>query len=216
MIDSVWQRTARTIVSGQIAGDMRFHERRAVSRPRRRRGEFAASYAVVDAHGSGVRFLLEDVHVTFASSIFTSCVFEGKRAWPAAGAFGHTSGRSVYRDCHFLGVNFDLHGFSLGWARFERCTFERCRTGHIYSPRADLVGCRFIGRVDNAQLLGADPATGIPNDIRDNDFSNAELGRVSFQAGARPEDQLWPRDVVVERDASGWETVVRPSADASP
>ena len=187
---------------------MTFDERRPLAGPRRRRGEFEASYAVVDAHGSGVRFLLDDVDVTFAGSTFSGCVFEEKRTWFASGSFGHTSARCFYRGCRFVGVDFGVRGFSLGWARFEDCTFEGCRTQHLFSVRADLVGCCFVGRMEDAQFLGADPATGIPNEVTDNDFTDAQLGRVSFQSGARPEQQLWPAAVVVEGDESSWEMVV--------
>lgn len=201
--------SARTVSSGLLdPGDMTFDERKPLDGPRRRRAEFEANYAVVDARGSRVRFLLNDVDVTFAGSTFLDCIFEQKRSWFAAAGFGSTSARSTYRRCRFVGVDFGVRGFSLGWARFEDCTFERCRVDHFYSVRADLVGCRFVGPVNDAQFLGADPATGIPNEIRDNDFTCAQLGRVSFQAGAQPEQQLWPVNVVVHGDGSSWEMVV--------
>ena len=107
-----------------------------------------------------------------------------------------------------MGVDFGVRGFSLGWARFEDCTFERCRTQHLFSVPSDLVGCRSVGRMDDAQFLGADSATGIPNEVEGNDFTGAPLGRVSFQSGARPEQQLWPAGVVAEGDESSWEMVV--------
>ena len=135
-------------------------------------------------------------------------MFAEKRTWFASGSFGHTSARCFYRRCRFVGVDFGVRGFSLGWARFEDCTFEGCRTQHLFSVRADLVGCCFVGRMEDAQFLGADPATGIPNEVTDNDFTDAQLGRVSFQSGARPEQQLWPAAVVVEGDESSWEMVV--------
>ena len=187
---------------------MPFSERQPLAGAGRRRAEFEASYSIIEAHGSGVRFLLNDVDVTFAGSSFDDCVFEQKRSWLAAGALGHISARCVYRRCTFLGVDFGLRGFSLGWARFEDCTFDHCRIGHLYSVRADLVGCSFIGRVDNAQFLGADPASGVPNEIRDNDFTQAELGRVSFQGGARPASQVWAAGVAVDGDEVDWEIVV--------
>lgn len=187
---------------------MAFDERQPLRGPRRRRGEFKASYAVVGVHCSDVRFLLDDVHVAFTGSSFSNCVFEQKRTWFAAGTFGTLTARSVYRGCRFVGVDFGLRGFVLGWARFEDCTFDHCRTAHLSSVRADLVGCRFVGRLDDGQFLGADPATGIPNEINGNDFRGAQLGRASFQAGARPESQMWPSGVVVHGDQSDWEMVV--------
>lgn len=198
---------ARTRVSGSLpAGDMTFDERQPLRGPRRRRGEFEASYAVVDAQGTGVRFLLDDVDVTFAGCTWTDCEFVGKRSWHAAGAFGHVSARTVYRDCRFVGVDFGLRGFTLGWARFERCTFEACRLDHLYAVRADLVGCRFVGPVADAQFIGADPATGVPNEISDNDFTAAVIGRASFQAGARADKQRWSDDAA--HDQRDDETVV--------
>src|SRR4029079_9926347 len=130
---------ARTLLSGLLEpGDMPFSERQPLAGTGRRRAEFEASYSIIEAHGSGVRFLLNDVDVSFAGSSFDDCVFEQKRSWLAAGALGHISARCVYRRCTFVGVHFGLRGFSLGWARFEDCTFDHCRTGHLYSVRADL------------------------------------------------------------------------------
>lgn len=205
----------RSVLSGSLEpGDVTFEERRPLTRPRRLRGEFEADYAVRDARGSGVRFVLRDVHVRFTGSSFSDCVFEQKRTWLAAGDFGDISARSRYQRCRFVGVDFGLRGFGLGRARFEDCTFEHCRTDHLFAVGADLIGCRFVGPVTDAQFLGADPATGIPNEIRDNDFSAADVGRISFQAGARPDQQLWPAGTVVDGDASSWERVV--SSGGSP
>ena len=207
---------SRSVLSGPLEpGDVTFEERRPLTRPRRRRGEFEADYEVRDARASEVRFVLKDVNLNVVGGTFSDCVFEQKRTWLAGGAFGTAwAAQSLYRRCRFVGVDFGLRGFWLGRARFEDCTFEQCRTDHLYAVRSDLIGCRFVGPVTHAQFLGADPATGIPNEIRDNNFSAAQLGRISFQAGARPEQQLWPADTVVEGDASSWEMVV--SSGGSP
>ena len=96
--------SARTVLSGLLEpGDMPFSERQPLSGARRRRAEFEASYAIVEAHGSGVRFLLNDVDVTFAGSNFDDCVFEQKRSWIAAGELGHTSASYRLPTVHLLG-----------------------------------------------------------------------------------------------------------------
>jgi hypothetical protein len=196
-------------MSGTLApGDMTFDDRRPIAGPRRRRGEFEASYAVVEVHAARVRFLLNDVHVDFTGCSFTECVFEQRRSWFAAGAFGDARGRSVYRDCRFVGVDFGLRGFSFGLTRFENCTFDNCRTDHLYAVHAEFVGCRFLGRLEDATFVGTDPGIGIPYEIRDNDFRSAQLGRVALQSGVRFEDQHWPEGAVAQGDDSDWEIVV--------
>lgn len=60
--------------------------------------------------------------------------------------------RTVYRDCHF--DRAELRHFSVGTARFERCTFDGARLDGWRSNLAEFVDCHFAGKIRNVKFFG--------------------------------------------------------------
>jgi uncharacterized protein YjbI with pentapeptide repeats len=99
---------------------------------------------------------------------------------------------SVYRACRFDGV--DLSGLQPDLARFEECTFSDCRIEKWFCFHAEFVGCSFPGtslRETTFWGRDRDDARRV-NEVRDNDFSGADLTWARFTGGIDLDEQRWP------------------------
>jgi hypothetical protein len=150
------------------------------------------------AAASGLDLALDEVHLSAMWSSFEQCRLHqrSKRLHPAGaepqGSFAHRP--SLFKGCTFTGVRLRLRaGFSVGQARFEDCTFERCRFEEHFSFAADYLRCTFVGPIKTAVFYGTDPNTGRRNEVVDNDFTAATLSdNVGWRGGFPVADQLWP------------------------
>jgi hypothetical protein len=141
---------------------------------------------------------LDDIGLVTAWSEFTECTFHqrGTRLHPDGeepqGSFGNRP--SVFRGCTFRDVRLSVRaGFSVGQARFEDCTFERCRFEEHFSWSAEYVGCRFVGPMRTAVFFGTDPNSGRVNEIHDNDFTDVAFSsNVGWRGDFPVLDQRWP------------------------
>jgi hypothetical protein len=132
------------------------------------------------ARARGLELSLTDASLHVRWSQFDGCRFHQRvrpvcnaAGYAAQGSFG--SSPSIYRSCVFERIRFKLMGgFSMGRARFEDCTFVNCRWEGAFGHQADLVDCRFIGRMNGCVWFGEDrrdPQRVRVNDIRGNDFT---------------------------------------------
>jgi hypothetical protein len=167
-----------------------------------------ASYQLRDVTAEAVHLLLDDVDLSVVDGLFTRCTFEQRAGAVATGSFGAGAARTTYRDCTFVGVDLGRTGLSAGHARYEGCTFRECGTEGFAALDADFVGCRFLGRVDDVTLVGADGGTGTANEVWGNDFRAAHVVRLALR-GVDPADQRWPEGAVVEGTADDAQVVVR-------
>ena len=118
------------------------------------------------------------------------------------------------QDCRFLGCDFsevvaDGLPFASGGSTFVDCRFERARIADFgdvrmercqfidadlngwFAQRADIVDCRFSGRLEKVVFFGRD-SHGNRNEFRGNDFRNAELIDVGFRRGIDLRAQALP------------------------
>lgn len=155
------------------------------------------------ARARGLELSLTDVHLTVGWSEFDRCTFR-QRVRPvlneagiaAQGSFGNHA--SIYRSCTFERIRFKgLGGFSLGQARYEDCTFLNCRWEGSFARSADLVRCRFVGKMNGCVWFGEDPLRPEQqprrNEVFGNDFTETVFTdnvdwRFNFPFG----DQLFP------------------------
>jgi len=162
-----------------------------------------AHVSVREAHVQGLDLCLDDTKLTVWWSQFEDCVFT-QRARPVTNAQGYTAqgsfgaGPSRYRSCRFERVRFrTTTGFSMGQATFEECEFVHCRWEGARAWSADLVDCRFTGRMDGAVWFGTDRRTGRRNVVRGNDFTEvAFTDNVGWRHDFPVEDQRWPSHYV--------------------
>ncbi|HEY7071700.1 MAG TPA: hypothetical protein VH479_16355 [Acidimicrobiales bacterium] len=158
-----------------------------------------AVYAFDGVVADGAQFDLTDVVLTIQRSAFSACRFVQKRRRASDGTGGSGSlarHASVYRECVFEGVRFRVRGgFSVGAARFERCTFIRCDFGEHFSFCADHIDCTFVGPVKRAVFYGQAPeghhCDGKRNVFEGNDFTEAVLHDVGFRGGIDATLQRW-------------------------
>ncbi len=150
-----------------------------------------------------VQVWLNAVHLTVQWSSFEGCHFRqrvrpvlGTDGFAAQGSFGNDP--ALYRGCTFERVRFrTMGGFSLGQARFERCTFVNCRwEGHV-ADAADLLDNTFVGRMNGCVWVGRSRSDRYPggrrNLIRGNDFTATELtDNVAWRRDFPLADQHWP------------------------
>jgi hypothetical protein len=114
-------------------------------------------------------------------------------------------------DCDFTGMRLDWLPFADGGSVFKRCRFDRAeiRSGfwHVWLEEcsfentdlrewfawyADVVNCRFAGRLEHVVFFGRDIESGSPNAFRGNDFREADLEDVSFRFGIDLDAQQLP------------------------
>lgn len=163
---------------------------------------------IEQGHAQGLTIALDDRHLLACRSAFDDCTFTQRRSGPvlnasgaaAQGTLGWAHGPSVYRRCRFVGVRFKtLGGFSMGAATFEDCLFDRCRFNGHFAYAADLINCRFLGKIDGCAWYGTDPEHegGRRNDIRGNDFTEAVITpNVGWRGDFDLDAQLWPEGIV--------------------
>jgi len=139
-----------------------------------------------------------------AWSEFDGCTFHqrvrpvlNESGFAAQGSFGNAP--AIYRSCTFERVRFKgLGGFSLSQARFEDCTFLNCRWDGHFAHSADLIRCRFVGRMNGCVWFGDDvrDTPGKPfrrNEIVDNDFTETLFtDNVDWRFNYPAEAQLFP------------------------
>lgn len=154
------------------------------------------------AQASGLTISLDDRHLLCAWSEFDECTFKQRRSGrvlnaegaAAQGSFGNRP--SIYRRCRFVGVRFkSLGGYTMGQARFEECVFDRCRFDGYIHQDADLIDCRFTGKMDGCVWNGASSPYegGRRNVIHGNDFSEAVIGpNVAWRQDFDFAAQRWP------------------------
>jgi uncharacterized protein YjbI with pentapeptide repeats len=147
---------------------------------------------------SGLAVSLDEVHLATMWSSFEECRFHQRsrrlhRGGPdPQGSFGHRP--SLFKNCTFVGVRLRVRaGFSVDQARFEDCTFQRCRFEEHFSFNADYLRCKFVGPIKTAVFYGTNPDTGRRNDIVDNDFTDAILSdNVAWRGDFPIGQQRWP------------------------
>ncbi|HEX2754410.1 MAG TPA: hypothetical protein VHM48_03045, partial [Candidatus Limnocylindrales bacterium] len=85
-----------------------------------------------------------------------------------------------------------------GTARFERCAFDHAKLDGWRMSATELVGCRFVGPLRRMEFGGRPVVNAVQrrerNEIRDNDFREADLHDVEFLGGVDLDAQLWPDD----------------------
>ena len=119
-------------------------------------------------------------------SSLSRCVFENIRARSAC--FGEGLQQSVLEDCVFRRCHL-VFG-AVGNVRLVRCQFESCRLENVMGTKLELIECAFQdttikkgvfhGRVEASAEVRSQRTL---NEIRDNDFSQAELDDVDFRGG---------------------------------
>lgn len=156
------------------------------------------------AQARGLTISLDDRHLWSAWSEFDDCTFSQRRSGrvlneegaAAQGSFGNRP--SIYRSCRFEGVRFkNLGGYSMGDARFQDCTFDRCHFNGHFHHSADLISCRFLGEIDGCVWNGAASPDdgGRRNIIHGNDFTAAVIRpNVAWRENFDLAAQHWPSD----------------------
>ena len=145
----------------------------------------------------GLHVTLDELSLSTRWSSFEDCRFQQRsrrlhrEGFEPQGSFGHRP--CLYRNCTFVGVRLRLRaGFSVGYARFEDCIFERCRFEEHFSFDAEYVRCRFVGPVKMAVFNGTS-LSGRRNEIVDNDFTEALLSdNIGLRNDFPSRDQRWP------------------------
>ena len=113
-------------------------------------------------------------------------------------------------DCDFSDVHVERLPFADAGSLFGRCSFHRARIGdfgrarmeqcdfseaHLkgwFSFRADVVECRFAGRLEGVVFAATDAYGERRNEFRGNDFRDAELVDFAFRHGIDLDAQLLP------------------------
>lgn len=129
---------------------------------------------------SGLRF---DVFQTERCT-FIDCDFSGVHVeWLPFG-----DGGSVFRRCSFRGASIG----DFGDVRLERCDFTNADLQGWFTWDADLVECRFGGRLSGVVFNGGDVEGTHENEFVGNDFREADLDDVAFRLGVDLDAQLLP------------------------
>lgn len=164
---------------------------------------------------SGVELWLTAISLVVEWSEFDNCHFR-QRVRPVVNEYGFAAQGSfanrpaVYRACTFERVRFKiLGGFDTGAGRFENCTFVNCRWEGHFGYDADLIDCRFVGRMNGCVWGG----TGLKEDsrgqVRRNVITGNDFTEVTFtdNVGWRRDfpvaDQVWPDGFVPVVDSAG-------------
>jgi uncharacterized protein YjbI with pentapeptide repeats len=124
--------------------------------------------------------------LTVIESSLRGCTFEDVRA--RSSYLGSGLRQSMFEDCVFRRCTFTFG--AVGNARLVGCRFESCRLENMFGTELELIECTFQdttirGSVFHGEI--GDSAHLRPrrtrNEIRDNDFSGAELENVDFRGG---------------------------------
>jgi hypothetical protein len=115
---------------------------------------------------------------------FVECDFSDVHAqWLPFG-----DGGSLFRDCSFRGASIG----DFGDVRLERCDFTDTNLEGWFTWEADLVECRFAGRLSDVVFNGRNLEDSRPNEFVGNDFRDADLDGVAFRLGIDLDAQLLP------------------------
>jgi hypothetical protein len=120
-----------------------------------------------------------------AGSRLVECRFDKARIESAS--FGGGREISEYVDCVFDGSHIAFGPG--GYARFVRCSFRDAELHDWFCFAVELVDCTFSGRLRKAVFNGTVPEDKRAvvkrerNEIRDNDFTDADLIDVAFRTG---------------------------------
>jgi hypothetical protein len=87
------------------------------------------------------------------------------------------NGNSLFRDCRFDGARIG----DFGEVRLERCQFVDSDLDGWFTWTADLVDCRFAGRLSGVVFNGRDTDGSRTNEFVRNDFRDADLDDVDFR-----------------------------------
>jgi hypothetical protein len=87
------------------------------------------------------------------------------------------NGGSLFRDCRFDGARIG----DFGDVRLERCQFVDVDLEGWFTWTADLVDCRFAGRLSGVVFNGRDAEGSRTNEFVGNDFREADLDDVDFR-----------------------------------
>jgi hypothetical protein len=87
------------------------------------------------------------------------------------------NGDSLFRDCRFDGARIG----DFGDVRLERCQFVDADLDGWFTWTADLVDCRFAGRLSGVVFNGRDAEGSRTNEFVGNDFREADLDDVDFR-----------------------------------
>ncbi|SNS97176.1 pentapeptide repeat-containing protein [Actinoplanes regularis] len=161
-------------------------------------------------------------------STFEGCVFD--RSKVADAGFGSGMEQSQYINCSFDRASLTSLG---GYTRFINCTFRNARFAGCIANYLEFVGCTFTGRITALTMYGAFPsaenryrsvvaslarqgrseppgyrrlALRERNEIRDNDFTAAELIDVNFRFGV---------DLTAQRLPAGDDYLYLPDAETT-
>jgi uncharacterized protein YjbI with pentapeptide repeats len=96
------------------------------------------------------------------------------------------SGDSLFRNCRFDGARIG----DFGEVRLERCQFVDADLEGWSTWTANLVGCRFVGRLSGVVFNGRDGEGTRTNEFVGNDFRDADLDDVAFRFGIDLNSQL--------------------------
>ncbi|MGW5192870.1 hypothetical protein ACWEOO_26735 [Kribbella sp. NPDC004138] len=164
---------------------------------------------------SGVELWLNDISLVVEWSEFDNCHFR-QRVRPVLNEYGVAAQGSfanrpaVYRDCTFERVRFKiLGGFDTGAGRFENCTFVNCRWEGHFGYDADLIDCRFVGRMNGCVWGGTglkedSRGQGRRNVITGNDFTEVTFtDNVGWRRDFPVAYQVWPDGFVPVVDGVG-------------
>jgi uncharacterized protein YjbI with pentapeptide repeats len=99
------------------------------------------------------------------------------------------SGGSLFRDCRFDGASIG----DFGNVRLERCHFVDTDLEGWFTFAADIVDCRFAGRLTGVVFNGEDDTGRRKNEFRGNDFREADLEDVAFRFGIDLDQQRLPQ-----------------------
>lgn len=127
-------------------------------------------------------------------TVFERCRFDGVHVSSASFGAGVVDSRFV--ECTF--DNARLRMFSVGFARLERCSFEKVRIEEFFCRGLEMIDCTFSGTISGGWLSGTVPEEYAGdlgrsrNEIRGNDFSRARLINVGFGGGVDLRQQRLP------------------------
>lgn len=95
---------------------------------------------------------------------------------------------AVFRDCRFDRARIG----DFGRVQLDRCQFVDAELTGWFTWEADIVDCRFAGRLQNVVFNGSDSEGKRRNEFRGNDFRDCDLVDVAFRFGIDLDAQLLP------------------------